>query len=399
MVEGRYPEALAGTAQVLDLLGNVRRAGEATAWGWQEALSLLEFLGSRSLTARGLAAHGALKDANESLARATHLWQAALTALRAVEGTGAAGPVSRAVVSGEAGVGAITALRGRESGTDEEGPDTGASDAAQARIVLPFDWDGPLEAVAEGLRGTRTPIEGRGREWGLTAVDLYRDRDGRAVALIHHDHDITSGYDPVNDPYWGRLVDPDGNLLQGQVLPNLRDELARPDGPHEPTRSERSRGRAAGTAVFVIEQVTTGWLPGPAGGAAGKALSPVTERVRRGLAGRANDPHAPRRLEFGRIFGELRGTQLELVRADFPRAAREDARRAQLVDLERTAATLGTGERDLERARAEVLGLPGYPRRSRKMMTPDKCMKAIQMHHREGRQFYAMELLTKDDLR
>ncbi|MDQ1292225.1 MAG: hypothetical protein QG608_102 [Actinomycetota bacterium] len=399
MVEGRHPEALAGTAQVLDLLGNVQGAGEATARGWQEALVLLEFLGSRSLMARGLAAHGALKDANESLAQATHQWQTALTALRAVERAGGSGAGAGTVAYGEPGAGAITAPRDRESGTDEEGPDTGvldaagASDAAQARIVLPFDWDGPLEAVAEGLRGTRTPIEGRGREWGLTAVDLYRDRDGRAVALIHHDHDITSGYDPVNDPYWGRLVDPDGNLLQGQILPNLRDELARPDGPYEPTRSERSRGRAAGTAVFVIEQVTTGWLPGPAGGAAGKALSPVTERVRRGLAGRANDPHAPRRLEFGRTFHEVRGTQLELVRADFPRAAREDARRAQLVDLERTAATLGTGERDLERARAEVLGLPGYPRPTDHGFSREKCLRAVQMHHPEGRQFLARYLL------
>jgi hypothetical protein len=96
---------------------------------------------------------------------------------------------------------------------------------------------------------------------------------------------------------------------------------------------------------------------------------------------------------FSRAFSRMNLTQLELVRADVPRATREDARRAQYVELERQAHRLGTGEQRLDAARDTVAKLPAHPRPGNRDYKRDKCRQAIQMHHREGREFLAAELL------
>jgi hypothetical protein len=96
---------------------------------------------------------------------------------------------------------------------------------------------------------------------------------------------------------------------------------------------------------------------------------------------------------FSRSFGRMNMTQLELVRADFPRVAREDARHAQYGELERQAHHLGVSEQRLDAARALVAKLPGHPRQDKRRYRKKSCLRAIQMHHREGRRLLAVDLL------
>jgi len=432
-VEGTWPRTVEAAVRLAGLLATARTSGSATEHSCGQAVDLMAHLGIRPLTARGRAALGAFEDANASLAATTRLWELAVAAALAVEpdaGTGAgtgtgrgngtgtgvpggAGPGTGPGTGGDAAGGGAVLLPGsvadrltasdrpRGAGTGPSAPGAGGSpgaerDAAAGRIVLPFGWGSIGRKLVEGLPGTRTPIGGRGREWGLTAVDLYRDRHGAGAVLVHYDRDSTVGHDPVNDPYWGRLVGPDGELLEGRVLPSLRDELARPEGAYAPTRAERGRARAAEFATGTVEQVATGWAPGVLGTAVGQVLGPVKEGATRRLAGRANDPTAPRRLVFSRRFDRMNLTQLELVRADFPRLAREEARHAQYVELERQAHRLGASEQSLDRARSAVARLPGFPRPEDHGFKPKDCVNAVQMHHGEGRRLLAVRLLMGD---
>ncbi|MDQ1292877.1 MAG: hypothetical protein QG608_758, partial [Actinomycetota bacterium] len=369
MAEGNWSATVAAAVQLADLLTTAQQAGQAVGESCEQAVDLMVFLGIRPLTARGRAAFSAFEDANASLNRTTHLWEKAVAAAHAVDpdadvgaagmaGQGAEqagggvvllpGTVGDRVVASDRGVGpGPPGARGGPvagQGAGTEGVSDAEADVTVGRIVLPFGWESTGQKLAEGLQGTSTTIEGRGRAWGLTAVDLYRDAHGAGAALVHYDRDSTVGYDPVNDPYWGRLVGPDGELLEGKVLPSLRDELGRPEGVYVPTRAERGRARAAEFATGTVEQVATGWAPGFVGTAVGQVLGPAKDRATRKLAGRANDPTAPRKLVFSRRFDRMNLTQLELVRADFPRLAREEARHAQYVELERQAHHLGASE-------------------------------------------------------
>jgi hypothetical protein len=421
MAEGNWSATVAAAVQLADLLTTAQQAGQTVGESCEQAVDLMVFLGIRPLTARGRAAFSAFEDANASLTRTTHLWEKAVAAAYAVDpdaGVGAAGTAGQGTERAGGGVVLLPGTVGdrvmasdRSAGPGPLGAGGGAvagegagaggvsdaeADAAVGRIVLPFGWESTGQKLAEGLQGTSTPIEGRGRAWGLTAVDLYRDAHGAGAVLVHYDRDSTVGYDPVNDPYWGRLVGPDGELLEGRVLPSLRDELGRPEGSYAPTRAEKGRARAAGFVTGTVEQAATGWAPGIVGTAVGQVLGPAKDRATRKLAGRANDPTAPRKLVFSRRFDRMNLTQLELVRADFPRPAREDARHAQYVELERQAHHLGASEQRLEQARTAVARLPGFPRPEDHGFKRKDCVRAAQMHHREGRRLLAMKLLMDE---
>ncbi|MDQ1293983.1 MAG: hypothetical protein QG608_1866, partial [Actinomycetota bacterium] len=418
MAEGTWSATVAAAVRLADLLATAQRAGQTTTESCERAVDLMVFLGIRPLTERGRAAFSVFEDADAALVRAADLWEQAVAAARAVDpdagvsgGGGGQGSGGGAVLlPGMVGDRVAVSDRGGGPGVPEAGADTGSavpagpagegdvegSEAGAGRIVLPFGWESKGQELVEGLPGTSTQIEGRGQEWGLTKVDLYRDLQGAGAVLVHVDRDSTTGYDPVNDPYWGRLVGPDGELLEGKVLPNLRDEFARPEGVYEPTEAEKSRSRLAGFTTGTVEQAVTGLLPGVVANLAGQVWGPAKEAATRKLAGRENDPAAPRKLVFSRAFGRMNMTQLELVRADFPRVAREDARRAQYGELERQAHHLGVSEQRLDAARAAVSKLPGYPRSPDVKYKKKRCLRAIQMHHREGRRLLAVDLLMGD---
>jgi hypothetical protein len=263
---------VAAAGRFADLLATAQRAGQAAEQSCERAVDLMVFLGIRSLAERGRAAFSVFEDADAALTRAADLWEQAVAAARAVDpeagvsgGGGGQGPGGGAVLlPGMVGDRVAVSDRGGGPGAPEVGVGD-ASEVGVGRIVLPFGWESKGQELVEGLQGTSTQIEGRGREWGLTKVDLYRDLQGSGAVLVHVDRDGTTGYDPVNDPYWGRLVGPDGELLEGRVLPNLRDEFARPEGPYEPTAAEKSRARLAGFTTGTVEQAVTGFLPGGCG--------------------------------------------------------------------------------------------------------------------------------------
>jgi hypothetical protein len=131
---------------------------------------------------------------------------------------------------------------GEATGADGDPAGSGGTVAGGQWVVVPFGWESGWGQILEGLWGTSVPVGGKGEEWGLTKVDLYRDMQGTGAVLVHGDRDSTTGFDPVNDPYWGRLVGPDGQVLEAGVLPNLRDEFARPEGVYEPTSAEEEPG-------------------------------------------------------------------------------------------------------------------------------------------------------------
>ena len=403
MAEGTWPATVAAAVRLVDLLATAQEAGRGAGRSCEQAVDGMGLLGIRPLAARGRAAFIAFEDAQVALARAADLWERAVAAAVAVDpdagavgaGGGARSGGGAVLLPGTAGDRVTVSDRGVGPGAPDTGG-AGAPDAAAGRIVLPFGWGSTGGKLVESLPGTSTPIGGRGREWGLTKVDLYREAQGAGAVLVHIDRDSTAGYDPVNDPYWGRLVGPDGELLEGRVLPSLRDEFARPEGVYEPTAAEKSRARMAEFATGTVEQAVTGVLPGFVGSVAGHVFAPAKEAATRKLAGRENDPAAPRRMVFTGSFGRMNLTQLELVRADFPRVAREDARHAQYVELERQAHHLGVSEQRLDAARAVVGKLPGYPRPADVKYKQKRCLQAIQMHHREGRRILAVELLMGD---